>query len=197
MRYSVAISPDSETAAEVNVVRARYDAHVELVGPHITIAFPDRLVVPVEEAKARIAIIASNTEPFTVSLDRWVSANDLLSSHAEQTRFLIDRYPNAVNVIVLPAGSGAAEMVGLRRALSRIIPQPALLVEYPPYMCVGQSLSDVEFEAALAELADFRPAYRFDVTGIELFAEQADGSWTQEAAFPLGAPAGGDPVECA
>ena len=186
MRVSVVIWPDSATHLAVNEVRARYDAHYRLIGPHITVAFPDERQASMDETRDLVASVASKTQPFTVKLTRWMSIDELLASYGEETRFLIERYPNAVNAIFLMASEGSPEMVRLRRDLSRAIEQPALLVEYPPYMCIGQSLSDAAHERAMQELATYEPDYGFPAKSIDLLEEQPDGSWSVVATVPLG-----------
>ena len=170
----------------MNEFRARYDAMYELVGAHITIAFPDQIELDFEEARVRLTDIASQTKPFTVILDRWVGINDLLYFNPKPTRFLIERYPNAVNALFLVASAGANEMVELRYAFDAVIPQPSLLLDYPPFMCFGQTLSDEEYVKASTALADFKPDFRFQISEFQFLREGADGVWNTEAGFSLG-----------
>lgn len=186
MRAGVVIWPDRDTAKEVDRLRARYDAHYELVGPHITIAFPDHYRSSLDEIEALVAKSAHEVQPFTATLNKWVSATMMLQSHGEQTRLLIERYPNAVNFFFLLVGIGKTEMLTLRRSLSQAIAQPQWILDYPPYMTIGQSLSDEEYASAKAMLADYSPDFSFQVTSIDLLVEQEDGSWPTVATFALG-----------
>lgn len=186
LRLSVVIWPDPKSWADINMIRQRYDAHYQYVGPHITIAFPDKVDASVEAIKAGIAEAAAAVQPFTAVFDRWVSATELLQSHPDSTRFLIDRYPNAVNLIVLLASQGAEQMLTLRRAFDKIIPQPPLLLEYPIYMTLGQTLTDEQAAQARAELADYEPNYHIPVTSFDLLAEQPDGTWPLLERFQVG-----------
>lgn len=186
MRCSVAITPDPVTSAAVDKWRERYDAFFKLVGPHMTVAFPDEPRGTLEEVSAKVAAVAASTQPFTLGLNRWASAPELLDEHGEPTRFLIERYPNAKNLIVLLASHGAQEFLKLRAELGAAIPQPELLLNYPPYLTIGQSLSDEELARAREELKTFYPDYHIAVKDINFYVEQSDGSWQVSATYRLG-----------
>ena len=185
-RIGVVIWPDAATQVAIDDLRRRYDAHYQLIGPHITISFPDEQRTSWDEIKDLVAQAAARVSPFEVHLARWVSIADMLVSHPDGTRYLIKRYPNAANAIFLLAEAGTKEMLRLRRYLSSAIEQPPLLLPYPPYLTLGQTLSDADYEAARAELVEYCPDYRFTVTSIDLLAEQKDGSWIVEATYSLG-----------
>jgi 2'-5' RNA ligase len=176
-RFSVVIWPNQDAQDALNELRARYDAHYHLIGPHITVAFPDTVALPLGDIRAGIREAARVIPPFTAVFDRWVSYSDLMQTHAESTRFLIDRYPNAVNLIVALAGQGAQQMLAMRRIFAKTIPQPDLLVDYPIYTTIGQSLSDEALIRAKSEMATVKLNLAVPVTSYELLAEQPDGTW--------------------
>lgn len=185
MRCSMALTPDAATSAALNEIRARYDAHYGAVVPHVTVAFPDECAGDLTAVQAMAASIVQGVPAFTATFDRWVSVTELLAEHRAGTEFLLARYSNAANLLVLLASQGAAEMLQLRAALSQAIPQPPELLDYPPYTTIGQSLSEQDFIAAKAALKDYRPNYSFVVKHIDFYAEQADGSWPILASLPL------------
>jgi 2'-5' RNA ligase len=185
MRCSVAITPDEHVSAAMNELRQHYDAHYRAVVPHLTVAFPEHYAGALDTVRAQVAGLVRGVPAFTVVFDRWASMIELLAQHRVGTEFLIDRYPNAVNLIVLLAGQGAAEILALRRALSPAIPQPPELLDYPPYGTIGQSLSDAEFASARQGLRGFQPRLEFHVRSVDFYAEQPDGSWPVLASLPL------------
>ncbi len=187
MRCDVAITPDAATADAIQPLRERYDAFFDLVGPHMTVAFPDEAQGALDQITTRVASIAARTSPFAIQLDRWASVSELPETGNASTRFLIERYPNAKNLIVLLASEGAAEFLQLRRALSMAIPQPQRLQDYPPYLTLGQSLTDAKFAEACAELRDWHPLFRFTVNEMNFYVEQPNGAWDMAATFWLGA----------
>jgi 2'-5' RNA ligase len=186
MRTGVVIWPDPGTSEVVNELRARYDAHYRLIGPHITIAFPGEVEISQAEVQARVAQAASKIPPFSATFNQWLGITSLAETYPEETRQFIQRYTNAVNAILLLADDGAAEMLELRGLLHQAIPQPGFLLSYPPFMTLGQTLSDVDYVQALAELSDYQPAYQFEVTGLDLLLENTDGTWTVLGTYPLG-----------
>lgn len=185
MRCSVALTPSEEVSAAMNAKRRLYDAHYEVVVPHLTVAFPEHFSGSISAIQEEVAAIAQTTPAFTATFDRWASANDLLAQYRAGTEFLIERYSNAVNLIVLLVGPGADEILGLRRALHRVIPQPPQLMDYPPYGTIGQSLSDEAFAEAITALRDFRPNYSFAVSHLDFYAEQPDGTWPILGSYAL------------
>jgi 2'-5' RNA ligase len=188
MRCSVAITPNATVSAAMNEKRRRYDAHYAAVVPHLTVAFPAPYTGALAALQAQLAALIQPWPAFTATFDRWASSTELLAQYRTGTDFLMARYPNAVNLIVLLVGEGADDILGLRRALSGVIPQPPHLLDYPPYGTLGQTLSDAAFAEAKAELADFRPHYQFDVTHLDFYAEQPDGAWPIVDSFALARP---------
>lgn len=186
MRTGVVIWPDPATSEALNLLRSRYDAMYKLISAHITDAFPSEPQVSVEELKTKVANAAAKTRPFDITLDRWVSVDNMLRTHQEATQFFTNLYPNAVNGIFLLVGQGNKELLDLRRELHLAIPQPLHLLTYPPFLTVGQTLPDEQYKAALAELADYHPNFSFKAKTIDLLVEQPDGVWITEATFPLG-----------
>lgn len=186
MRCAVAITPDVSTAAQVDLWRAQYDAFFKLVGPHLTVAFPDECAGDLDTVSSLLQQTAAQTNPFTLALNRWATVRELLQEHRESTQFLLERYPNAANLIVLLATDGAAEFLQLRRDLSQAIPQPALLENYPPYLTLGQSLTDATLERARAELENYQPNIQLAVREIHFYVEQPDGSWPVISTYRLG-----------
>lgn len=186
MRIGGVIWTDSKTNEAVNEKRKQYDAHYELIGPHITITFPVEIHFSLEEKKADIQEGLYKIEPFSVHLNRWITIDDMLQTYNEGTRYLLDNYPNAENALFLLVGKGNKEIIKLKQYLSTCINQPPSLIDYPGYLTIGQTMSDTEYQSAQRELINYKPDYRFRVETFDLILEQRDGSWISEQVYSLG-----------
>jgi hypothetical protein len=180
LRQSMIVVPTPEQAATLDALRRRWDPHVDLVPPHITIAFP---AVPVADAAARFDALAADLAPFTVRLSAPRGPGDFTGPLAPALDFLVRRYPNARGWVVAVAEAGAEAMLALRRGASVAIPQPPELLDFPPYLTLGQTLDEVAGPLAAARATFAGLSWR--VTEILLAQEDAAGRWSTAHRSPL------------
>lgn len=181
-RVSVVIYPGAEVAQKADRIRRRFDPHVELVGPHLTIAFPDVLRAD-SDPVALLEAVASSLKPFHIELGSAVDASTFCGVDRAAMDFLVQRYPNARGLVASVAGAGADTVLAIRQSLNTAIPQPVELIDFAPYLTLGQSLDDPA--PALGAAADFGPV-RFRVEALELLAEGPDGAWSTVRRAVLG-----------
>lgn len=181
-RVSVVVYPDDPVAARADAVRRKFDPHADLVGPHITIAFPD---VPRRDADLSHVLrsAASSVEPLEIELGPAVGPASFVGPDRAAMDFLVARYPNARGWVVSVVGDGAAPLLEVRRLLDAAIPQPPELLGFAPYLTLGQSLEDPA--AALAAAAVFGPV-RFRADALVLLAEGPTGAWSEPQRVSLG-----------
>jgi 2'-5' RNA ligase len=170
------IWPDAETQKSVNEIRKKYDPHFTIIAPHITIIFPTDIEIPIEDVISRLANAVEGFRPFDVRLNRVSSVNLLASDWPDGTAALL-AYPNAENAIFLLSGKGSVEILELKERLSVALGLDTPLIQYPPYLTLGQTLSKKAYEAALRALSGYVPDYSFPVEGFDLLTQTASGGW--------------------
>jgi 2'-5' RNA ligase len=180
MKRSVTIGgviwPDAETQGSVNEIRKRYDPHFKLIAPHITVIFPTQTEISLEDLRIRLTNALEGCRPFGVTLNRVSSVNLLAPDWPVETSALL-AYANAKNAIFLLAGKGSKEILDLKNRLSAALGLDTPLGQYPPYLTLGQTLSDEAYQAALESLAEYAPSYSFPVNGFDLLIEAAPEGW--------------------
>ncbi len=172
------IWPDSQTQASVDKIRKQYDPHFGLIAPHITIIFPADTEIALDEIVTRLANAVKGFRPFTARLDRVSSVNLLASEWPAETAALL-AYPNAVNAIFLLTGEGSREILELKKRLAGAVGLDTPLVDYPPYLTLGQTLSQPAYDAALQALSGYAPDFSFPVSGFDLLSDPESGRWRQ------------------
>jgi 2'-5' RNA ligase len=173
------IWPDAETQKSVNEIRKRYDPHFGLIAPHITIIFPADTEIALEEVVTRLQNAVEGFRPFQVRLDRVSSLNLLAPAWPAGTSALL-AYPNARNAIFLLSGEGSREILQLKERLAAGIGLDTPLVQYPPYLTLGQTLSQETYEAALQALSGYAPDFSFPVRGFDLLTDLDSGRWRKD-----------------
>jgi 2'-5' RNA ligase len=170
------IWPDAETQRSVNEIRKQYDPHFTVIAPHITIIFPADTEVVLEDVISRVASSVEGFRSFEASLDRVSSVNLLAPDWPAGTSALL-AYPNARNAIFLLSGEGSREILELKKRLSVGLGLDTPLVQYPPYLTLGQTLSREAYDSALQALSGYAPDYSFPVKGFDLLTQTDSGGW--------------------
>jgi 2'-5' RNA ligase len=178
------IWPDAETQRSVNEIRNRWDPHFTVIAPHITIIFPEEVTVALDRVIEEAAAAVAGLRSFGARLDRLSSIPMLASDWPAETAALL-AYPNAVNAIFLLTGEGTREIQELKERLSAALGLDTRLVPYPPYLTLGQTLSDAQYDAAMRELSGYTPDYSFRVEGFDLLTQDASGGWQTARRFTL------------
>ena len=114
--------------------------------------------------------------PFQVCLGNLSTMNSLAETYPEATRLLAG-YPNAKNVIFLIPEEGHDAILNLKRHINSALDRVTALVEYPPFLTLGQTLSDADYARALAQFADYHPALRFTAASFDLLQQTKSGHW--------------------
>ena len=170
------IWPDAETQESVNKIRKQYDPHFTLIAPHITIIFPADTGIAPGEVVHRLTKAVEGFRPFEVRLDRVSSVNLLAPDWPAETSALL-AYPNARNAIFLLSGEGSREILELKQRQAAALGLDTPLVHYPPYLTLGQTLSQAAYEAALQALSTYAPDFSFPVRGFDLLTDPVSGRW--------------------
>lgn len=179
---SVVVSPSGLAAEACDRLRRRFDPHVDAVGPHVTIAFPDVPRRGIDVARV-VQTAAASVGPLEIELGAAVGPESFVGPDRTAMDFLVARYPNARGWVVSVVGDGAASLIELRRLLDVAIPQPPELLEFAPYLTLGQSLDDPA--RALVAAASFGPL-RFRADELVLLAEGPTGAWSELQRVKLG-----------
>jgi 2'-5' RNA ligase len=178
------IWPDQETQRSVNEIRKRWDPHFTVIAPHITIIFPTDTEAALQDVIVRVTNAVEGFRRFTARLDRVSSVNLLAPDWPAATSALL-AYPNAVNAIFLLSGEGTREILELKERLGVALELDTPLIQYPPYLTLGQTLSDRDYGAALNELSGHAPDHEFSVAGFDLLTQDDSGGWQTARTFPF------------
>ena len=170
------IWPDAESQKSINEIRAKWDPHLTVIAPHITIIFPTESAIPPAEAAERLTEAVEGLGSFPVTLDRVSSLPQLAREWPHATAALL-AYPNAVNAIFLLSGKGTAEMLDLKARIAVALGLSTPLVQYPPYLTLGQTLTDERYQAALRSLSGYAPDYSFEVESFDFLTQTESGGW--------------------
>ncbi len=86
------VVPDEPVATILDGLRRRFDPHVDLVPPHITVAFPAK-PVPAGDAIGLLDRLAASVAPFDVSLSAPRGPAAVDGPLGDQLAFLVGRSP--------------------------------------------------------------------------------------------------------
>lgn len=173
------IWPDSETQKSVDEIRRKYDPHFDLIAPHITIIFPADTTIAPRNVIGRLAKSVEGFRPFKVRLDRVSSVNLLADDWPAGTSALL-AYQNARNAVFLLTGEGSREIIELKERLAAAVSLDTPLVHYPPYLTLGQTLSQAAYREALEALSRYTPDFSFPVSGFNLLTDLESGRWRKD-----------------
>lgn len=176
MTVGAVLWPDEAAKRECNEVRRRLDPHFRLIDPHITVIFPFETDTRASTLGEKLAESIIDLSPFRVALGRLSTIHEQAEMYPEATA-LLSRYPNAKNAIFLIPEAGYNEILELKRRIGSAVNRVTSLVEYPPYLTLGQTLSDADYARALRQLAGYNPALQFAARSFDLLKETASGRW--------------------
>lgn len=184
MILGAVVWPDRSTIRDVNTLRQRYDPHFHLIAPHITVIFPTELPLAPAQVVERIRPSLEGVHPFTVEIRRLSTVNHLARQYPVASECLL-RYPNAVNTLFLLVDRGADNLIDLKARINRAVGIDTPLIGYPPYLTVGQTLTDTQLEAALGELAGREFCYRFRIDCLAVLSKLPNGRWKSVTRVPF------------
>lgn len=169
MKYGIAIFPSKKLQDYANSFRKRYDPHIALIPPHVT------LINPFDSSEGEIKEYIQTLNHIT---------KDLLPITLEV--YKVKTFHPVVNKIYL-AIKKDEELLNLHRKLNAdIFATKDKSESFVPHITIGQQLSNQEHSDVVSQLTMMDVAHTETVDRFHLLFQLENNQWTTYETFHLG-----------
>ncbi|NSL51422.1 2'-5' RNA ligase family protein [Calidifontibacillus erzurumensis] len=169
MKYGIVIFPSKKLQDYANSFRKRYDPHIALIPPHVTLVnpfeLPDEMV---KEFIQKLHQVAASIKPFSLEV------------------YKVKTFHPAVNKIYL-AIKKTDEILDLHRKLNTdILANNEKTESFVPHITIGQKLSNREHSDIVGQLTMMEVSHSEIVDRFHLLYQLENDQWTTYETFHLG-----------
>jgi 2'-5' RNA ligase len=164
--YAVVIFVPERVERFVVPLRERFDPDYDMVGAHITLAFPWESSRPASDFAGVIAEEVEQLGPLTIKLD---SVGDF--------------YPGTPIIYWRVVPNDA--LTRLHRRLHANLDLPLPFKNYIPHVSVGKEISPHRVVLVKDQIAAHLPSESFELSSVDLVSPVADQNWVSVRTFPV------------
>ena len=166
--YAVVVFIPTQLERYVAPLRERYDPDYDLVAAHISLVFPFRTDLLLEELSVIVAEEVARLEPLKLHLGS-----------------IGDFYPHAPVIYWKVKESEALNALHKRLYARLDLPVPHGL--FVPHVTVAKEISDHRLVLVKDKIAAYLPDESFEVKSVDLIAPVAGNHWVSVRTFPIAA----------